>query len=64
MIAVINNVVAGVGVMLLVRALVASGRTGVDVVASIVATALLTLLFLAFQRWRFKVFDDASPVNR
>ena len=64
MIAVINNVVAGVGVMLLVRAFVASGRTGVDVVAGIVATALLTLLFLAFQRWRFKVFDDASPVNR
>jgi len=57
MIAVINNVVAGVGIALLVRALSPSMPGWIGAAAGILAAALLTLAFYAYQRWRFGDFD-------
>jgi len=60
MIAVINNVVAGVGVALLIRVLSPAAPSWVDAVAGIAAALILTWLFYAYQRWRFKDFDARS----
>jgi hypothetical protein len=57
MIAVINNVVAGVGVALLARSLGRSADSWVSAAAGIAATLLLTWLFYAFQRWRFAEYE-------
>ncbi len=60
MIAVINNIVAGVGVALLARFLVPSAASWVAAVAGIAAALLLTWVFYAYQRWRFTDFDHRS----
>jgi hypothetical protein len=57
MIAVINNVVAGVGIALLTRFLRPSAPYWVDAVAGIAGAAILTWLFYAYQRWRFADYD-------
>ena len=57
MIAVINNVVAGVGIALLTRSLSPSASTWVLVCAGIAGTLILTWLFYTYQRWRFADFD-------
>jgi hypothetical protein len=57
MIAVINNVVAGVGIALLVRVFSPSTLGWIGAMAGILAAALLTLAFYAYQRWRFSDFD-------
>jgi hypothetical protein len=57
MIAVINNVVAGVGMALLTRFLSPSAPSWVDAVAGIAAALILTWLFYAYQRWRFVDYD-------
>lgn len=57
MIAVINNVVAGVGVALLARLLVTSIPAWASTAAGIAAALLLTGLFYAYQRWRFDDHD-------
>jgi hypothetical protein len=57
MIAVINNVVAGVGIVLLTRFLFPSAPSGVGAAAGIVAALALTWLFYAYQRWRFDEYD-------
>ena len=57
MIAVINNVVAGVGVALLTRFLSPSAPSWVGAVAGIAGALILTWLFYVYQRWRFDDFD-------
>jgi hypothetical protein len=53
MIAVINNVVAGVGMALLTRFLRPSAPSWVDAVVGTASALVLTWLFYAYQRWRF-----------
>jgi hypothetical protein len=54
MIAVINNVVAGVCLALLVRSLGPGAPAWAGPVAGIAGALLLTWLFYAYQRWRFE----------
>lgn len=63
MIAVVNSVVGGASALLLVRLLVADVATGVAVAIGGACAVALLLAFLAYQRWRFTMFDGASPVN-
>jgi hypothetical protein len=58
MIAVINNVVAGVSIALFTRISVPSAPSWVNAAAGIVVALALTWLFYAYQRWRFD--DDAA----
>ena len=58
MVAVINNVVAGVGIALFTRVFVPSAPSWVDAAVGIVGALVLTWLFYAYQRWRFDD-DDA-----
>ena len=57
MVAVINNVVAGVGIALLARFLGPSAPHWVGVVAGIAGALTLTWLFYLYQRWRFDDYD-------
>jgi hypothetical protein len=57
MIAVINNVVAGVGIALLTRCLSPSAPSWVDAAAGVVGALVLTWLFYLYQRWRFADYD-------
>ena len=57
MIAVINNVVAGVGLALLTRFLSPSALSWMGAVAGIAGALILTWLFYAYQRWRFADYD-------
>jgi hypothetical protein len=61
MIAVINNVVAGVGIALLTRFLGPSAPSWSAVAAGIAGTLVLTWLFYAYQRWRFADYDPRQP---
>jgi hypothetical protein len=60
MIAVINNVVAGVGMALLIRVLSPSAPSWVDAVVGIAGALVLTWLFYAYQRWRFDDFETRA----
>ena len=57
MIAVINNVVAGVIMALLTRFLLPSAPYWVGAVAGIASALVLTWLFYAYQRWRFDDYE-------
>jgi len=57
MIAVINNVVAGVGIALLARLLIPSAPSWIDAVAGVAGVLILTWLFYVYQRWRFAEYD-------
>jgi len=61
MIAVINNVVAGAGVALLVHELAPSASRSLYAAAGVIAAAVLTGAFYAYQRWRFADFDASEP---
>jgi hypothetical protein len=63
MIAFINNVVAGAGITLLAIALFGNDQQWLALSGGIASAVLLSLAFLTYQRWRFRVFDSASPVN-
>lgn len=63
MIAFINNVVAGAGITLLITALIGKEHQGMALSGGIAAAMLLSAAFMAYQRWRFLIFDGASPVN-
>jgi hypothetical protein len=56
MIAVINNVVAGVGIALVTHLLIPSAPRWVDASAGVVGALVLTWLFYVYQRWRFGEF--------
>lgn len=58
-IALINNIVAGVGVALLTSELAGRNQTRVALLAGAIAALLRTAAFLAYERWRFRVFDRA-----
>jgi hypothetical protein len=58
MIAVINNVVAGVGIALFMRVYVRSVPVWMNAAAGLAGALALTWLFYAYQRWRFDD-DDA-----
>ena len=60
MIAVINNVVAGVGIALLLRYLSPTTPSWVYSVAGVVGTTGLTWLFYLYQRWRFADYDTRT----
>ena len=57
MIAVINNVVAGVGIALVTHFLVPSVPIWVDAAVGVAGTLALTWAFYAYQRWRFDEYD-------
>ena len=57
MIAVINNVVAGVGIALLAGLLIPSAPSWIDAVAGVAGVLILTWLFYVYQRWRFAEYD-------
>jgi hypothetical protein len=63
MIAVINNVVAGVGVALLARFLSPSAPSWVGAVAGVAGALILTWLFYAYQRWRFADYDARATAQ-
>lgn len=54
MIAIINNVVAGAGIALLTRLLSPSAPRWMDAAAGSVGAFVLTFVFYAYQRWRFR----------
>jgi prepilin signal peptidase PulO-like enzyme (type II secretory pathway) len=60
MIAVINNIVAGAGIALLTGFLSPSAPRWMDAAAGIAGAFVLTWLFYAYQRWRFREFDARS----
>ena len=63
MIAVINNVVAGVGVALWVQAVRPGRWLGIGIGIGVAVALALTAAFLAYQRWRFAPFVDAGPIR-
>jgi hypothetical protein len=66
MIAIINNVVAGAGIALLTHLLCASAPRWMDAAAGSVGALVLTVVFYAYQRWRFSEFIVRSrePIGR
>ncbi|HKI02732.1 MAG TPA: hypothetical protein VKK31_12200 [Thermoanaerobaculia bacterium] len=60
MIAVINNVLAGAGAALLAHVLLGEDHRWVALLTGIAAAGLLTLVFLAYQRWRFSTLEGAN----
>ena len=63
MIAVLNNLVAGASVALLLRLLAAAVPGWVDAVIGVAVAAVLTLVFYAYQRWRFADFDATQRLD-
>jgi hypothetical protein len=61
MIAVTNNVFAGVGVAMLAKNLLGKNHAWLAIPIGIASAALLTVAFLAYQRWRFSQFDGSEP---
>lgn len=57
MVAVINNILAGAGIALLARWLLGDGHTPLAVLLGVIAGLALTTAFLAFQKWRFGMFE-------
>jgi len=57
MVASINNIVAGAGVALLARWLLGPDRTLLAVLIGVAGAGALTPAFLAFQKWRFTMFE-------
>ena len=60
MVAVINNVVAGVGIALLAWFLAPGAPAWVSATAGVAGALLLTWLFYLYQRWRFDDDDVRS----
>jgi hypothetical protein len=64
MIAVTNNVLAGVGVTMLAKTLLAENVSWLAIPIGIILTVLLTAAFLAYQRWRFSIYGEATSPGR
>jgi hypothetical protein len=63
MIAVINSVVGGVGIALLIQTFGTSPRMWLSLIVGAASAILLTVGFLAYQRWRFGQFENLSPLS-
>lgn len=59
MIAVTNNVLAGVGLAMLARNLLDESRAWLAIPLGLAVAVLLTVAFLVYQRWRFSQFDGS-----
>ena len=60
MIAFINSVVAGVGVALLVADLFGADQSALAISLGVALAGALIALFVAYERWRFRVFEGAE----
>jgi hypothetical protein len=60
-IAFINSVVAGVGVALLVGDVLGAEETALSMLLGVGLAVALIVAFVAYERWRFRVFDRAEP---
>lgn len=63
MVAFINNIVAGAGIALLARWLLGADRTLLAVLLGAAGAAVLTAAFLAYQKWRFRMFEPLAPAG-
>jgi len=61
MIAFINSIVAGTGVTLLANNLFGGAQIRLAVGVGVAATVALMVLFLAYQRWRYRSAEAAAP---
>ena len=61
MVAVINNTVAGAAAGLFANAWFGARSVWVAVTVGAFVTLALTALFLRYQRWRFRTFENADP---
>jgi hypothetical protein len=61
MIAFINSVVAGVGVALLAAERLGPDRTVLAMSLGVALAAALIVMFVAYERWRFRIFDRVTP---
>ena len=60
-IAFINSVVAGVGVALLAGDRLGADQTAWAMSLGVAAAGALIGAFVAYERWRFRIFDGAEP---
>jgi hypothetical protein len=63
MIAVINSVVAGIAVNLLIQMFVSTSPGWLGLAAGAVSALALIVAFLAYQRWRFAMFDATKTLK-
>jgi len=63
MIAFINNIVAGAGIALLARSLLGAEHTLLAVLLGVASALILTAAFLAFQKWRFRMYEPRLPAE-
>lgn len=63
LIALVNSVVAGSAAALLIRAIEVPGYQRLALPLASAVALLSALAFFAYQRWRFQIYDSASPVN-
>jgi hypothetical protein len=61
MIAFINSIVAGVGVTLLAGDLFIGVQNGVALLLGVATAVVLMAAFVAYQRWRFRIYELAGP---
>jgi hypothetical protein len=61
MIAFISSIVAGTGVTLLANSLFGGAQIGLAVGVGVAATVARMVLFLAYQRWRYRSAEAAAP---
>jgi hypothetical protein len=64
MIAFINNFLAGAGITLLATTLLGEDHKWLAFSIGAASAVLLTLVFLAYQRWRFSMIDGAEAESR
>jgi hypothetical protein len=62
-IALINSFVAGAGITLVVNELLRGMHLGIAISAGIASLFLFLSVFLAYQRWRFSILDQASSAT-
>lgn len=60
MVAFINGIVAGLGVALLAGDLLVGGQIVLALLVGVAVAALLMAAFLAYRRWRYRIFDLES----
>jgi hypothetical protein len=57
MIAFINSIVAGAGVALLINTMLGGDHIGAALSCGAVSVVILMVIFLAYQRWRFRIIN-------